>query len=114
MSKYHAVKTTVDGITFDSKAEARRYSELRLMERAGLIEGLQRQVPIELLPKVKFHDATRATPALRYVPDFTYYEWQAGKKMKVFEDVKGMLTPAFKIKRHALKALFNIDVLVTK
>lgn len=114
MSKYRAIKTIVEGIVFDSKAEARRYSELKLMERAGLIENLQRQVPIELLPGVRFHDAKRATPALRYVPDFTYYEWQKGRKTKVVEDVKGMQTPAFRIKRHALKALFNIDVMVTK
>lgn len=114
MSKYRAIKTVVGDLTFDSKAEARRYGELRLMERAGLIENLQRQIPIVLLPTVKFHDAKRAQPALRYIPDFTYYEWQAGKKIKVVEDVKGIQTPAFVIKRHALKALFNIDVLVTK
>ena len=50
MSKYRAKKITVDGITFDSRKEARRFAELRLLERAGKIKDLKLQVPFELLP----------------------------------------------------------------
>ena len=49
-SKYGAKKVTVDGITFDSKKEANRWCELRLMERAGVITGLERQVKFVLIP----------------------------------------------------------------
>lgn len=51
MSKYHATRTIVDSITFDSKREAARYAELKLMQRAGLISDLRRQVKYELIPK---------------------------------------------------------------
>lgn len=50
MSKYHSKKITVDGETFDSKKEYRRYRELLLLERAGLITNLQRQVKFLLIP----------------------------------------------------------------
>lgn len=50
MSKYNSRKTTVDGFTFDSKKEAKRYLELKQMEKDGLIHNLQLQVPFELIP----------------------------------------------------------------
>ena len=49
-SKYHAKKTTYQGQTFDSKKEATRYQELRLLQLAGEITDLQRQVPFLLIP----------------------------------------------------------------
>ena len=49
-SKYHAKKTTVDGIQFDSAKEAKRYTRLRDMEEEGKIQGLRLQVPFELIP----------------------------------------------------------------
>lgn len=65
-SKYGAVKTEVDGIKFDSKHEAKRYQELRLLEQAGEITNLCLQVPFELIPKSKY-----GMP-IRYIADFTY------------------------------------------
>jgi hypothetical protein len=50
MSKYNSRKTTVDGITFDSKKEARRYLVLKKMEQDGEIKNLRLQVPVELVP----------------------------------------------------------------
>ena len=50
MSKYRSKKVTVNGITFDSKKEAKRYAELLLLERAGAISDLKRQVRFELIP----------------------------------------------------------------
>ena len=108
--KYKSVRTTVGGITFDSKSEARRYSELRLLEREGQISELQLQPCFILAPSVRYHDVKRLKPALRYVADFEYIE----KGIKIIEDVKGMQTPVFKIKRHLLKVLHDIDVRITK
>ena len=50
MTKYHAIKTVYDGITFDSRKEARRYAALKLLERAGEISDLRTQVKYELIP----------------------------------------------------------------
>jgi hypothetical protein len=91
--KYNAVKTTVDGHTFDSKAEAARYSELRLLERAGVISNLELQPSFELQPP--FRDAQkRLHRAIVYVADFAYDE--EGKC--ICEDVKGVATKEFSIK----------------
>ncbi|QAT48565.1 DUF1064 domain-containing protein [Caproiciproducens sp. NJN-50] len=81
-SKYNAVKTTVDGITFDSKAEAKRYTELKLMLRTGQIKSFNRQPSFIL------------SGGIRYRPDFIVWD---GSRVWV-EDVKGMETAAFKVK----------------
>ena len=109
-SKYKAVKTTVAGVTFDSKREAARHAELLLLQRAGEIRGLRRQVVYELVPGVKFAGAARARPAIRYTADFVYVEHDKF----VIEDVKGVETPEFRIKRHLLLALHGLEVRVTK
>jgi hypothetical protein len=108
--KFGNKKTVVDGHTFDSKREAARWCELRLLQRAGRISELQRQVVYELAPGVKFEGAKRAQPALRLVVDFQYRE--AGRL--VLEDIKGVVTTAFTIKRHLLKARIGLDVRVIR
>lgn len=110
VSKYKAVKTTHTGVTFDSKAEARRYSELLLLLRAGEISDLRRQVAFELVPGVKFAGAARKKPALRYTADFVYTE----RDKQVIEDVKGVETREFRMQRHLLLALHGLEVRVTK
>jgi hypothetical protein len=89
VSKYHAKKTVVDGIIFQSRKEAKRYQELKLMQRAGLISDLRRQVKYELIPK------QQGERAVSYIADFVYTE--DGKT--VVEDVKGVRTPVYKIKK---------------
>lgn len=111
-SKYANRKTVVDGITFDSQAEARRWEVLRALEARGKITDLRRQVAFELVPPVKFFGSKRATPALRYVADFGYTDVATGRA--VVEDVKGVLTRVYKIKKHLMKHLFNIDILETR
>jgi hypothetical protein len=97
MSKYGAKKTEVDGILFASKLEANRYCELRLLERAGEIEGLELQPVYELQPA--FRDATGTKHrAITYVADFRYRE--QGKV--VTEDSKGVLTKEFRLKQKLL------------
>lgn len=82
MNKYRNKKTVVDGITFDSKAEAKRYGELKLLERCGAITGLERQRRFTLIPKSKYGQARY------YVADFVYAE--NGKT--IVEDVKSRAT----------------------
>lgn len=93
MSKYHSKKTLRDGILFDSKAEADRYTELKLLEKAGLIQDLKLQPEYELQPKFKYHKKTER--AITYKADFEYMEGVT----TVVEDVKGFVTKDFAIKR---------------
>ena len=90
-NKYGAKKVVVDGEVFDSRKEYYRWCDLKLLERAGKISDLKRQVKYELIPK---QDGERACT---YVADFEYI--QDGKK--VVEDVKGY-------KRGAAYQLFSI------
>lgn len=107
-SKYGAVKTQVDGHVFASKAEAKRYLQLKELERLGQIDSLELQPKYELAPGVRFSDATRATPALRYVGDFRYFNHEGDL---VVEDVKGgPVTEGFRIKRHLMLAIHGIEV----
>lgn len=113
MTKYKAKKAVVDGITFDSRREAARYTELVLLSRAGKIIGLTLQVPFVLAPSVKFSGARAAKPAIRYFADFVYSDVELGKI--VVEDVKSPATAklaAFQIKRHLMLSVHGIDVKV--
>lgn len=101
-SKYHNKKVTVDGITFDSIKEANRWHELKLMERAGEIVGLNRQVKIELVPK------SNLFRAVYYVADFVYVDKRTGKT--VYEDVKGVRTDVYKLKKKLLYWRHGIEI----
>lgn len=109
--KYRNRKTVVDGLVFDSQAEARRWKQLERLQQAGEITDLRRQVAFELVRGVKLLGALRATPALRYVADFAYTDRDGNQ---VVEDTKGMITPVYRIKRHLMKAFYNIDILETR
>lgn len=108
-SKYHATKTVVDGITFDSKKEAKRYAELKLMERAGVIKDLQRQVKFELQPA--FDIDGKKYRAINYIADFVYYDGKTGRK--IFEDCKGYRTPEYKLKSKLFAYKFGVSILET-
>lgn len=107
-SKYRAVKTTVDGITFASKAEAARYGELKRLQTFGLITDLVLQPSFELAPGVLIQGAKRRSPPLRYVADFAYTDADTGQR--ITEDTKGMLTPVYKIKRHLMATIHGINI----
>jgi hypothetical protein len=100
-SKYGAKKTVVDGITFDSMAEAARYGALRIVQAAGLIKDLRLQVPYVIVVNGK--------KICRYVADFVYIE--NGKE--VVEDVKGMKTPVYNLKKKLMEAVFGVVILET-
>lgn len=103
-SKYHARKTTVDGITFDSKREADRYLVLKGMEDDGAIEDLRRQVRYELVPA--FDVDGRHYRPVYYVADFVYVE--DGKE--VVEDVKGMITDVYKLKSKLFARRYGMSI----
>lgn len=101
MNKYGARKVKApDGQVFDSVLEFHRWGMLRLLERAGRISDLKRQVSFELIPK---QDGERAC---NYVADFTYME--DGKL--VVEDCKGFRTPEYRLKRKLMLWVHGIKI----
>jgi len=94
-SKYGANKTSIDGIKFDSQKEANRYLDLLVLEKAGLIQDLHRQVRFELQPSYKKNGKT--IRPIYYVADFVYYDTFKGQK--IVEDTKGYRTEIYKLKK---------------
>lgn len=103
MSKYNAKKTEVDGIVFDSKAEARRYGELKLLEQNGYIRDLVLQPTFVL--------TVNGTKLGEYRADFAYYDNEAYRD--VVEDVKGVKTPIYRWKKRHMLAQYGIEILET-
>lgn len=97
-NKYGAVPTIVDGIRFSSKAEARRYGELKLLQHAGHIKLLETQPRFPLIVK--------GILICKYVADFQYYDVQ--KKCDVVEDVKGVIAAHSKIKMKLFTVLYPL------
>lgn len=97
-NKYGANRCEVDGISFDSTKEARRYGELKILQSAGFIKELTRQVSYDLVVE-GVHICT-------YRSDFEYLE----NGIKVVEDAKGMRTDIYLIKRRLMLALYGITI----
>lgn len=111
MSKYKNKKVVVGGIKFDSRKEARRYQDLKLLERSGEIKDLELQPIYHLIKGVKFSTDKRAKPAIRYIADFAYTNAITGER--VVEDVKSPATkklPAYRMKKHMMLAIHGIEV----
>lgn len=107
-NKFGSRKTQVDGITFDSKREARRFAELRLLERAGEISNLQIQVPFVLIPNQRDEESGRVIErAVTYRADFVYND-RNGKM--IVEDAKGYRTDVYLIKRKLMLKVHKIRV----
>jgi hypothetical protein len=100
-NKYGAKKTEIDAITFSSKKEARRYEDLKLLEKAGKIKELQLQKTFELqnafVEKNPNGIGSKLIRPITYVCDFFYYD--NDKEWYVVEDVKGVKTEAYKLKK---------------
>lgn len=103
-SKYHAKKTVVDNLTFDSKREADRYLVLKSMEEDGAIEDLRRQVRYELVPA--FDVDGRHYRPVYYVADFVYRE----DGHEVIEDVKGMRTDVYRLKAKLVAYRYGMNI----
>lgn len=119
INKYKAIKCTVNGIEFDSRKEARRYQELLLLERAGVILKLRRQVKYILIPAQyetyerygkkgqKLKEGRRLLEKeCAYIADFVYEE--NGKE--IVEDTKGIKTKDYIIKRKLMLYMNDIKI----
>jgi hypothetical protein len=105
-TKYGNRKTVIDGIVFDSKAEARRYCELSLMQKAGEISDLRLQVPFGLIETQRRSDG-KMERGVVYVADFTYRDRNG---QLVVEDVKGKRTAEYIIKRKLMLQVHHIEI----
>lgn len=109
-AKYRNKKIIVNGITFDSKKEAKRYTELLMLERSGEISCLELQKPYELIPKQKLSNG-KTERACKYVADFCFK--RDGKV--VVEDVKGLRKGVayqlFVMKRKWMLFLHKIEII---
>lgn len=116
MSKYNNQKVTVDGEVFDSKKEAGRYRELLLLEKAGVIFNLQRQVKFVLIPAQREVDIVGPRGGVKkgktlekecsYIADFVYWE----NNRMIVEDTKGFRTADYIIKRKLMLHVHGIQI----
>lgn len=97
--KYNAKKTVIDGITFDSKKEADRYSVLKIFMLIGRITGLELQASYKLV--------VNGVLVCRYVADFVYNDANGNQ---VVEDCKGFKTREYKLKRKLMRAVHGIEI----
>lgn len=98
-SKYYAVSTVIDGIRFASKREARRYRQLELLQKAGEISGLCLQP--------RFPISVNGEHVCEYRADFSYKD-KSGEV--VVEDVKGVKTPVYRLKKRLVRALYGVEI----
>jgi hypothetical protein len=106
--KYHNKKVVRDGEKFDSVKEYRRFCELLLLEKGGVISDLQRQVKYVLIPSQKEGKKTIEREC-SYKADFVYTDNETGET--VVEDVKGMRTEVYKIKRKLMLWVHHIKII---
>ena len=109
MSKYHSKKITVDGIKFDSKREANRYSELKLLESAGKIKDLCLQPQFTL--QLPFRKNGKLIRAITYKADFAYFDMERSKN--IVEDVKGYKTDVYQLKKKIFEYVYP-DLTITE
>jgi hypothetical protein len=117
-NKYKNKKVEIDGIVFDSKKEARRYQELLLLERNGIIKDIQRQVKFVLIPAQREPDSIGARGGVHkgkvlenecsYIADFVYFDNIANEV--VVEDTKGFRTKDYVIKRKLMLKIHGIKI----
>ena len=103
-NKYRNVPKVLDGIRFDSTGESNRWAELCLLQKAGYISGLRRQVPHRL--------EAQGQLICIYKSDFCYLE----NGLEITEDFKGgtaTMTPEFRLKRRLMQVLLGIDIRIT-
>ena len=101
-NKYRAKRVVVDGYNFASKAEARRYGELKLMQSAGKISGLL------VHPSFLMRVVGVNYEAITYIADFSYRDRITGEL--VVEDVKGFKTAVYNLKKRLMRAVLGIEI----
>jgi hypothetical protein len=101
MTKYGNRKIEIDGYLFDSHAEARRYQELTLLEKCGDIADL------EIHPKYKI--VVNQKTICTYSADFRY-RMLSGDGRHITEDVKGVKTAVYQLKKRLMLACYGIEI----
>lgn len=104
-SKFGAQRIEVDGITFHSKREARRWQQLRILEKAKQITNLRRQVPYPIA--IVNLETGELVTVSTYFADFVYDEL-AGHT--VVEDSKGFRTDIYKLKKRLVEAQYGVRI----
>lgn len=92
----------IDGIRFASIREGNRYAELKLLAKAGEICGL------ELQPVFEFE--VHGNKVFKYIADFSYWTLRNGEPARVVEDVKGVKTPLYRLKKRIIEAAYSIEI----
>lgn len=103
MNKYFNKKVIVDGIKFDSKKEANRYNELKLLKRAGSIRDLELQ-PVFVLQPAYTNNKNEKVRAITYKADFIYFDTHLDRY--IVEDVKGYKTDVYKLKKKLFEYVY--------
>ena len=108
INKYRNKKVIVDGIEFDSKKEAIRYQELKLLEKAKKITELKLQVPFILLDNYVLNG--KKHQGIKYIADFVYIDIETGKY--VVEDVKSSATKTqvYRLKKKLFESRYGIEI----
>ncbi|MDE7425362.1 MAG: DUF1064 domain-containing protein [Lachnospiraceae bacterium] len=107
--KYHNKLTEIDGIKFHSRKEAERYTILKLMEKSGGISNLELQKKYVLIPTIPAAPGVcSAQRSCCYIADFVYTDNKTGRT--VVEDVKGMRTEVYKIKKKLMRYIHGIII----
>lgn len=116
MTKYHNRKVRRDGLTFDSKKEHKRYNELLLLQQAGEIKNLRRQVKFVLIPTQREPNIIGPRGGVKkgkllehecsYIADFVYDK----NGEMVVEDTKGVRTKDYIIKRKLMLNVYGIRI----
>lgn len=107
-TKYGSKKTILDGQVFDSRREARRYMELKWLERAGEISDLKTQVGFELIPAQTDERGKVVECAVKYVADFVYKDKNGDT---VIEDAKGFCTREYVLKRKLMLFRYGFRII---
>ena len=105
-SKYGNTQVTDAGVKFDSKAEHKRWQYLALLQKAGEIRDLKLQVPFLLIP-AQVRPSGGIERATNYIADFAYTTWAGAN---IVEDVKGAVTPEFRLKRKLMLFVHGVEV----
>jgi hypothetical protein len=109
--KYHNKKTKIDGIIFDSKLEAKRYTELKMLEKNEYIKELKLQPSYDLIPS--FKKGNKIYRKTTYRADFSYYDNKLNKT--IIEDTKGFKTPVYMLKKKLFEYIYpNLTIVEIK
>lgn len=105
--KYGAKSCVVDNISFPSRREANRYSELKLLQRGGKISNLEVDAQIPIIYDIEVN----GIHVTNYRPDFRYYDLEL--KRVVVNDAKGFRTDVYNLKKKLVRAAWGIEILET-